>query len=412
MMSKGGIPSRSTVCATLAPGNGTADDSTRIQTALDSCAAGQVVQLNAGTFVVNNLLMVRSSITLRGAGAGSTVLKKINGARGRTATVVSGTNGVLTPVDPSSYSYDTQPVIIVGPSRWPGPDNSTSQGLTSDGQQGAKSVTIANASGFAVGQFVLLDELSGATYQPTPAGFPGGAQVLKGDRIAWNIHSPSSPGDDPTEAKSWFSRPDRPTNEIKEVASVSGNTITFTSPLTIGYRTSHTAQLTRYTQTGAQSGGNSVHVTKAGVENLTISGGADGGLRFENAAYSWAKNVEITQWIGEGVAINNSFRVEVRDSYIHTGSWPEPGGSGYIISFADASSEAWSTLARRWYSARRERGASSLTTTPTIRGTSTPRPGWKSGSMLPIWLGLTTSSSRVIIARTSTATTLTATRST
>ena len=62
-------------------------------------------------------------------------------------------------------------------------------------------------------------------------------------------------------------------------------------------------------------------------------------LRFEDAAYSWAKNVEVTQWIGEGVAINNSFRVEVRDSYIHTGSWPEPGGAGYIISFADGSSE-------------------------------------------------------------------------
>ena len=34
MMSKGGIPSRSTICATLAPGNGTTDDSARIQTAL------------------------------------------------------------------------------------------------------------------------------------------------------------------------------------------------------------------------------------------------------------------------------------------------------------------------------------------------------------------------------------------
>jgi hypothetical protein len=81
-------------------------------------------------------------------------------------------------------------------------------------------------------------------------------------------------------------------------------------------------------------------VSNAGVENLTMSGGADGELRFESAAYSWAKNVEITQWIGEGVAINNSFRVEVRDSYLHTGSWPEPGGAGYAISLADGSSEA------------------------------------------------------------------------
>ena len=115
--------------------------------------------------------------------------------------------------------------------------------------------------------------------------------------------------------------------------------VTFTTPLSIGYRTSHTAQLTRYTLTGA-SGGNSIHVVNAGVENLTTIGGSDGEIRFENAAYSWAKNVEVTQWIGEGVAIDGSFRIELRDSYIHTGSWPEPGGAGYAISFAEGSSEA------------------------------------------------------------------------
>ena len=39
-------------------------------------------------------------------------------------------------------------------------------------------------------------------------------------------------------------------------------------------------------------------------------------------------------------ALKNSFRVEIRDSYIHTGSWPVPGGGGYALSFAWASSEA------------------------------------------------------------------------
>ena len=83
----------------------------------------------------------------------------------------------------------------------------------------------------------------------------------------------------------------------------------------------------------------SAQVTNAGVEYLSLYGGADGELRFVSAAYSWAKAVEVTQWIGEGVAINNSFRVEVRDSYLHTGSWPMPGGAGYIVSLADGSSE-------------------------------------------------------------------------
>ena len=338
MMSKGGVPNRTTICATLSPSGG--DDSAAIQAKLDSCPSNQVVMLNAGKFIVNNYLLVHSGITLRGSGAGTTVLTKTNGARPRTSQVDAGTNGILVPVDPSSYTYDGQPVIIVGPSRWPGPDNSTSQNLTVDGSPGASSVTVANASGFAAGQFVLLDEVSGATFQPTPAGFPSGAQVSKGDHVAWNIHSPAAAGDDPPEAKGWFSRLDRPTNEIKEIASVSGNVVTFTTPLSIGYRTSHTAQLTRYTPTGSGSGGNSVHVVNAGVENLTTIGGSDGEIRFENAAYSWAKNVEVTQWIGEGVAIDGSFRIELRDSYIHTGSWPEPGGAGYAISTSDGSAEA------------------------------------------------------------------------
>ena len=337
MMSKGGIPNRTTICATISPRSG--DQSAAIQAALDSCPSNQVVMLNPGTFIVNNYVLIHSGITLRGSGAGVTILNKANGAQARLSTIVPGTNGIHTPQSPSLYTYDTQPIVIVGPSRYPGPDNSTSQSLTADGQQGAYSVTIAGASGFAAGQFVLLDETSGASWQPVPLGFgctdnvpstPCPPVVWQGDRVGWNMHYPTqqwqddsgnsntsgpydtTPGVLPA-AMSWFSRKDRPTVEIKEVASVSGNTITFTSPLTIGYRVSHSAQLTRYTLTGSQSTANSVHVTNAGVENLSMYGGADGELRFEAAAYSWAKSVEVTQWIGEGVAIDNSFRIEVRE---------------------------------------------------------------------------------------------------
>ena len=194
-----------------------------------------------------------------------------------------------------------------------------------------------------------LDELSGASWQATPAGFPGNAKVWRGDKVAWNMHLPQQPYQDdngfsdasgpydsapgtPPDAMSWFSRTDRPTCEIKEIASITGNTVGFTTPLHTDYRRSHTAQLTGY------SGANAF-VKNAGVESLTAIGGADGQIRFENAAYSWAKNIENTQWLGEGFAVNGSFRVEIRESFIHDGSWPEPGGAGYAISFAGGSSD-------------------------------------------------------------------------
>ena len=72
----------------------------------------------------------------------------------------------------------------------------------------------------------------------------------------------------------------------------------------------------------------------AGLEDLTVSGGSDGNVVFTAAAYSWAKNIESTAWLGPGVAMDNSFRVEIRDSFIHDGVWPYPGGGGYGISLA------------------------------------------------------------------------------
>jgi hypothetical protein len=334
LTSKGGIPNRTSVCATLSPG-------ANIQAALDSCPAGQVVKLNAGMFTVNSFLFLHSGITLRGAGAGQTILAKTNGAKPRSSTVVAGTKGILAPVNGGYIVEDTQPIIIVGPSRYPGPDNSTAQNLTGDGVAGSNSVTVASTSGFTPGQFVLLDELSGATWQPVPAGFGcSGCTVQQSDWVAYNIHNPTQSGDDGEISKSWFSRTDRPTNEIKEIASVNDSTITFTSPLSIGYRVSHNAQLTRYTANGSQSTADSRHVVNAGVEDLSLKGGGGGALQFLNTAYSWAKNVEITQWLGDGVDVIGSFRVELRDSYIHETSWPVPGGGGYALSIASGSSEA------------------------------------------------------------------------
>lgn len=358
MMSAGGIPNRTTICATINAatyGNGASDASSGIQSALDSCPGGQVVKLSSGIFSVNNLLLIHSSITLRGAGPTLTILQKSDGVVARSTSLVSGTS-VYTPIDPGSYSYNAQPIIIIGPSRYPSSDASTSVNLTVDGTQGTSTVTVSNASGFAAGQFVMLDELSGASWKDTPAGFPSSAKVWAGDRVVWNMHWPQqqflddsgnadasgpydvTPGDTPA-AMSWFSRTNRPTCEIKEVLSVSGSTITFTTPLHISYRTSHTAQLTRYTLSGGTSGSNSIHVKNAGVEDLAVKGGADGQIRFEAAAYSWAKNIDSSQWLGEGFAVDSSFRIEIRDSYIHKGSWPEPGGGGYAISFAQGSSE-------------------------------------------------------------------------
>ena len=324
MMEVGGVPARSTVCARVEAskyGNGSLESSGWIQAAINACPPGQVVQLSAGTFLANNYVIISKGITLRGAGAGVTILQKTNGAKMNSETVP-----------------DAQPNIIIGPSRWPKSDSGTSQNLTGDGAKGSYSVTVANARRFRAGQIVLLDELSGASWQPDRLG-RGRIWASPDYRVVWQLHNPGQAGDDPLVASTptggpaadWFSRQDRVTAETKEVTSVNGNTITFTTPLHIDYRVSHAAQITGYDE---------AHVKNAGVENLTVTGGSDGAIRFENAAYSWAKAVEVTAWTGEGFAVNNSFRIEVRDLYVHDAAWAQPGGAGYAISLADGSAEA------------------------------------------------------------------------
>lgn len=365
LTSKGGIPFRTTIFTTLTPSGG--DDTTQINTALTNCPAGQVVKLSAGTFLINTTqtpLMLSKGITLRGSGAGvTTIQKNTQQAARRTATNIQGTTLKL---PPTQGTMDNCPILIIGPSRFAQVDNgsqstslpASSSNLTVDGLAGSSSITVANASGFVVGQCALLDELTVPSLQPTPRGFlsnntngtEGTVQVLGGDRVIMNRHTPTQTfQDDPPDAWGFFSRADpvnvatsaytdgRMTNEIKEIQSIVGNVVTFTSPLTITYRVSHTAQLTKYSN--GHGWGNSVHIQQGGVEDLTIAQSGGGGIFFTCAAYCWAARIEIDSCFGLGIGLSDSFRCEVRDSYVHTSAAPTPAADSYAINPHNGSSE-------------------------------------------------------------------------
>src|SRR5579872_1793399 len=69
LQSVGGIPNRTTVCATVNPLGGGKDDFTDIQNAINKCPAGEVVQLGAGAFTVHLAdlpIQIPTGIVLRG----------------------------------------------------------------------------------------------------------------------------------------------------------------------------------------------------------------------------------------------------------------------------------------------------------------------------------------------------------
>jgi hypothetical protein len=70
-----------------------------------------------------------------------------------------------------------------------------------------------------------------------------------------------------------------------------------------------------------------------------VSGGDNGNVQFLFCAYCWAKGVENTLWLGDGLDINFAFRVQLEGVYVHDAVWPLPGGGGYSISLAWGSSE-------------------------------------------------------------------------
>jgi hypothetical protein len=349
MLSVGGIPNRTTQCgSTISPLGSGKDDTNNIQAAINNCPVGDVVLLSAGTFTVGegNFILLNKGITLRGAGPGRTIIQRTNGCH------------PLSPSSNGNCGSNPSPFIIVGPEQYNNWVYSTN--LTADAVRGAYSVQVASASGFSAGQIALLDEMSNASDQPD-VGVGGSSQIWAASdyRVVWQKHNPSKGFDDftssqyPSQANTagcWFNTPeapsgtercDRTTSELKRIASISGTTVTFDSPITISYRTANTAQLSYFQM---------AFTANAGVEDLTLSGADKGALWFQNAANSWAYRVECTVWLGQGcIQVDRSFRAQLEQFYVHDGTWPEPGGGGYAIAQCCGSSEIliWNGISLR-----------------------------------------------------------------
>jgi len=333
LLSIGGIPTRTTQCGpTLSPSGG--DDTSAIQAAINACPVGQVVVLGAGTFLESGhgtTARINKSISVRGQGPGVTIVHSPNGA-------------VLNNVNPGTH---VSTIFQLGGSA----SVTTVANLTADGAKGANSIQVASTSGFSVGGLVLVDELALGKAMPDCC-FNNGTGTVWAEpdyRVEWNQHSPAVAFFDSAcngyanannfacgtngDECAYSIRCGGVTEELHLITAISGNTITFDSPLTISYRVANTAQAHSYAP------GNLV--TQAGLENLTVSNGDEGNIVFSACVYCWAHNVESTQWLNAGgVAFYQAaFRDQVDGSWVHDAAWPVNGGGGYAINATYGASE-------------------------------------------------------------------------
>jgi len=123
----GGIPTRDKVYASFSPGATAAN----INAAIAACPSGQVVYLSAGTYQVSGLTM-KSGATIRGAGAGQTIINAGNGY------------GFRSPE--SMFSFTTSGKQAIANGAW----------LT----KGSTSVKMATTPGaqFVVGRLIIIDQ--------------------------------------------------------------------------------------------------------------------------------------------------------------------------------------------------------------------------------------------------------------
>ena len=374
LASIGGIPTRNTQCGTtLTPIGGGTSDASAIQSRLDSCAAGQFIQLN-GSFSVNLAdlpLVMHTGITLRGTTCtGSTMANNTPycatsiSVRDGTLAYTGGNCGVSLP---GSACPNGSPVLMMYPNSNPATlwswaqcsntsGSSSSTGLacgaitlTADAAQGDTTVSVSSTSGFTVGDWVLIDEASNSSFQTDPTGYCasiyGTANVLGSSsspatsKIIWEQWCPSPGGTDSYCDRYGYC--DRMLAELHKISAIGSGTFTFDSPLTIAFRQSgsHNAQIylgPYYNQSGTGAHG---MLQQAGVENLSVLRGPNGNITMQFCVNCWLKNVDSGYWECGALNIEYSARSEIRGSYLHHASRSTNNGCEYPIALDNGSTE-------------------------------------------------------------------------
>ena len=253
-----GLPLRTTLCATLAPGD-------NIAGAIDACPEGQVVQLGPGTFTVSNTLTLDKGVVLRGSGS--------QAAGGTTIELQGG-----------------GPVLAIGHARDSTCYGGTGRPLVADAPKGSTILSIgAAAADFAAGDLALIDI---ADQDPVDQGDCSYFKRENGRSLSQRV-------------------------EVVAVDEASG-TLTLGSPLHWTFRAggAHRAEVVPVNATVRWAG--IEHLRLRGGRNTGYNGQMAGGIDISNAAYSWVRDVQTDESIGGmHIALTGTYRVVIRDGYHH-----------------------------------------------------------------------------------------------
>ncbi|MFI5306420.1 MAG: glycosyl hydrolase family 28-related protein, partial [Polyangiales bacterium] len=287
----GGIPTRNTICASAkdapygAVGDGMHDDTTAIQAAIDACPEGQVVHLPAGTYRVTQTVYLLKDVVLRGDGPSKTMVEGDGVPDWAILNLGEHWDESNTPITPVMSGYD----------------------------KGSKSVVVADASHFAVGDLWNIDQLN--------------------DEVLVRVEGSES-------ACTYGSRDNgmRLIGQIVEVTSVdtASGAIGFEPGLAVDYHKELMPEAERV---------HSHIVRHAGIEDLKVSdrtyrGDNQANVRIHACAYCWARNIDSDMVSGRHIQVVRSFRSNVESSFVHHAHCYNPGANAYGIAVERQTSDS------------------------------------------------------------------------
>jgi len=268
----GGIPNRTTICATLNPGATAA----QINAAIAACPAGQVVFLNAGTYNISGGITFngRSNVTLRGAGPDKTFL------------VFSGSDGC------GGLGAD---ICVINPTGY-GPGGFLPAGNTANWTagyaKGTTQITLDNVAGVSAGSVVVLDQLDDISDN-------GGVFICQTNPQC------------ATEGPGGQGRSGRGQMQFVRVTAIVGNVLTITPGLYMPNWRSSQSPGAWWTGQQAESDG----VENLSMDHTNTTGYS--GVYFFNAHNGWLKNVRSINGKRNHVWLYLSSHIQVQDNYFY-----------------------------------------------------------------------------------------------
>jgi hypothetical protein len=248
-----------------AVGDGDADDTVAFESAMAALARPGVLMIPAGTYRLSRTLVLTSGLVLRGEGA----------SRSKLVFTMNGSTDPL--LDFTTYNSRS----------W--------SNLTLDATLGQTSITLASASGVAVGDMLEIEQQN----------------------------DPDKMYTDPEWNQSWAQNV---VGQFVAVTAVSGKVISLDRPLRAAYSTSLSARARVYRM------GKNVGIEDLGLRRADPSNGGGDTIHFKYALNCWVHRVESLDTVSAHVYAESSASIEVRDSIFKRAHDYGDGGRGYGVS--------------------------------------------------------------------------------